>query len=302
MLKHLIYGFAFLAAGAGIFFATARPGLAQQSLIVQLLPAETRPGQMVLVRVSHTENVTYAEASLDGRRVPLYQTIDGDWAGFIGVDMATGSGERQIQVTAWADEVVVGAQNIPLMITWGGFLYQNINVSPGLVGLLDPTLNDEEEQTLLRVYERVSPYKLWDGSFVQPVPGMMISEFGGIRTYNGGLLEGRHTGVDFRAGTGEPIAAAASGRVVFAQALPIRGNHVVIDHGLGVYSAYSHMREIFVVPGQRVLQGDIIGEVGATGRVEGAHFHFELSVNGVWVDPIQFLSTGFPEARYINIR
>jgi murein DD-endopeptidase MepM/ murein hydrolase activator NlpD len=65
---------------------------------------------------------------------------------------------------------------------------------------------------------------------------------------------------------------------------------------MGVLTGYSHMGELFVVPGQRILQGDTLGSVGATGRVEGAHFHFELTFNGFWVDPAQFMGLSIPEA------
>ena len=85
------------------------------------------------------------------------------------------------------------------------------------------------------------------------------------------------------------MLAAASGTVVLADTLNVRGNAVVIDHGWGVYTGYWHQTEIYVQPGERVSTGQVIGTVGSTGRVTGAHLHWELWVNGVPVDPMQWV-------------
>lgn len=87
--------------------------------------------------------------------------------------------------------------------------------------------------------------------------------------------------------------AAARGRVVFAAPLPIRGNSVIIDHGLGVLSGYHHLSEIAVAVGQQVNAGDVIGRVGATGLATGPHLHWEVIVRGVTVDPLVWTEREF---------
>jgi len=82
--------------------------------------------------------------------------------------------------------------------------------------------------------------------------------------------------------------------VVFAGPLTVRGNATIIDHGWGVYSAYMHQSEILVEQGDRVEAGELIGRVGATGRVEGPHLHWEVWAGGVQVDPLDWLSEVFP--------
>jgi murein DD-endopeptidase MepM/ murein hydrolase activator NlpD len=271
-------------------------GSADELLLVRILPAEVPQGRTALLRVAAPPEVTRVETAFSNRQFPLYRSIDGDWVGLLATDIYADRGTFPVEIYSWTDDTLFSAQTESVSVVWGGFLNQSIHVANNLVPLLDPSLNLREFETLQRVYSRYTPEKLWQGPFQTPVPGVQISEFGGIRDYNDGLLAGRHTGIDFRAGLGEPVHAAAHGRVVFAQHTPIHGNHVVIDHGIGVLTGYSHMGEIFVVPGQRILQGDTLGSVGATGRVEGAHFHFELTVNGFWVDLVQFMGLSIPEA------
>jgi murein DD-endopeptidase MepM/ murein hydrolase activator NlpD len=97
-----------------------------------------------------------------------------------------------------------------------------------------------------------------------------------------------------RAPLGTPIMASAAGQIVLAERLDVRGNHVVINHGWGVFTGYSHLSEIHVTRGQVVRQGQVVGLSGNTGRSGGPHIHWEVTVNGVWIDPARFLATTVP--------
>jgi murein DD-endopeptidase MepM/ murein hydrolase activator NlpD len=90
------------------------------------------------------------------------------------------------------------------------------------------------------------------------------------------------------------IFAPAAGRIVFAAPLTVRGNATIIDHGLGVYSGFWHQSEILVQVGDMVEQGQVIGLVGGTGRATGAHLHWEVWVNGVQVNPLDWLYQAYP--------
>jgi murein DD-endopeptidase MepM/ murein hydrolase activator NlpD len=100
--------------------------------------------------------------------------------------------------------------------------------------------------------------------------------------------------VDFCGGEGLPITAPADGIVVFAGPLTVRGNATIIDHGHGIYTGYWHQSEINVSEGETVTKGQQIGLVGGTGRVTGAHQHFEVWANGVQVDPLDWLQNIYP--------
>lgn len=269
-----------------------------QDLYIEITPNEVQQGRTSLIKVWTTEDITRVEAVFDNRVLPFYLSAEGYWVGLVAIDMNSETGIFPMQIVTSQGEQIISNQTVNLTVIWGGFFYQNINVSSDLTSLLDPILNSNEIDTLTSAYNRYTPTKFWDGHLQLPTSAQ-ISEFGGIRNYNNGQLEGRHTGTDFRAGLGESVFAAGSGRIVYAHQLAIHGNHVVIDHGVGVLTGYSHLSEIYVVPGQWVLAGDVIGAVGATGRAEGAHIHFEVVVNGLWVDPIQFDTLSIPEANLL---
>jgi murein DD-endopeptidase MepM/ murein hydrolase activator NlpD len=117
--------------------------------------------------------------------------------------------------------------------------------------------------------------------FVWPVSGPVVSPFG----WRWGRM---HEGVDIAAGYGSPIAAAASGTVIYAGWMGGYGNLIIIDHGGGIATAYAHQSS-FAVGGGPVSQGQTIGYVGCTGHCFGPHLHFEVRVNGSAVDPLGYL-------------
>ncbi len=151
-----------------------------------------------------------------------------------------------------------------------------------------------ESALVRRTLETVTPEWRIEGPFRAPRPLDVTSPFGQARMFNG-ELRSRHTGVDLRGRTGEPVYAAAAGRVALARELYFAGNAVFIDHGLGVYTGYYHLSRIEVEEGDEVDAGTLLGEVGATGRVTGAHLHWYLAVDGDAVDASSLLEMRLPD-------
>jgi murein DD-endopeptidase MepM/ murein hydrolase activator NlpD len=90
------------------------------------------------------------------------------------------------------------------------------------------------------------------------------------------------------------IYAPAAGKVVLAEELTIKGKAILIDHGWGVFSGYWHMSEFDVSVGDFVQSGDLLGQIGNTGRSAGPHLHFEIDISGTPVNPMSWLSQEFP--------
>ena len=101
-----------------------------------------------------------------------------------------------------------------------------------------------------------------------------------------------HTGLDFRAATGDPVRATASGKVVSSGSAGGYGRMVEIDHGNGLSTRYGHLSEINAKVGDQIKIGQVIGEVGSTGRSTGPHLHYETRIDGEAVDPQKFLRAG----------
>lgn len=264
------------------------------SIVITVDPSsEILQGRAAILRVwgADLENV---QATFLSKLIFLHPMGGNTWIGFISVDMDATVGIQSLDVFAWAEgsETPTRTRH-DIEVLFGGFDRQEIPIPFDLEPLLDPELNSQNFSIIERAYNRTTPERLFT-TFDQPIPGPAISFFGGFRNYNNGQLLGRHTGSDYRAVTGTPIGAASDGRVVLVRNLPIHGNHIVIDHGWGIMTGYSHLSEMLVVPGQLVRKGETIGLVGATGRVQGPHLHFEVAVNGFWVDPIMFLDLAIP--------
>ena len=95
--------------------------------------------------------------------------------------------------------------------------------------------------------------------------------------------------MDIAAETGTPILAPAAGKVIESGDFFFSGNLIYLDHGQGMISLFAHLSEIDVELGDMVEKGQVIGKVGATGRVTGPHLHWSLGLNGTWIDPALFI-------------
>ncbi|XOZ33793.1 M23 family metallopeptidase [Halomonadaceae bacterium KBTZ08] len=124
------------------------------------------------------------------------------------------------------------------------------------------------------------------GPWVWPVAGPVTGVYGSQRFYNGEPRQ-PHYGIDIMAETGTPVAAPAGGRVVLvAPDLYFSGGTLILDHGYGVSSTFLHLSEIHVSQGDEVAQGDILGEVGASGRATGPHLDWRMNWRQQRVDPM----------------
>lgn len=209
-----------------------------------------------------------------------------------GMEQRTGPGELIVYGT-YADGTTTSL-TAAIPITLGGFITQDVVVPPDRTYLLDTETERTELARLASVYSTVTPERRWDADgFMLPIPAALTSPFGAFRTFNA-TLSTRHTGWDIRSTLGQPVMATAAGVVVYAGFQEIRGDYVLVDHGYGVFSGYAHLATTHVTRGQQVTRGQVIGTVGESGRVSGPHFHWEMAVNGQWIDSVTFLEMWQP--------
>lgn len=126
----------------------------------------------------------------------------------------------------------------------------------------------------------------WRQDFIRPLGGRISGLFGAQRVYNG-TPGSYHSGLDIAAKSGAEFVAPADGVVTLAAAdeFTLEGHLLMIDHGMGLNSAFLHCSELLVREGDVVKQGQVIGRVGATGRASGPHLHWGMKWNAARVDP-----------------
>ena len=179
-----------------------------------------------------------------------------------------------------------------LQVISGGYGSQAITIDDS--ELLSPAVEEEEIALLVRLTDNFTPERSWTNSLSLPAAAPMNAFFGTLRSYNGSPFDRYHRGVDFAGAPGTPVLAAADGTVRMADRLNLRGNTVLIDHGWGLHTLYAHQQEIAVELGASVTTGQMIGTVGSTGRSTGPHLHWEVWLNGVTIDPLQWVQEVFP--------
>jgi murein DD-endopeptidase MepM/ murein hydrolase activator NlpD len=250
-------------------------------------PTTVQPGSVLLLTVEGDAELPSLRARAFNHDLAAFPVDARTWQVLVGIDLDVRPGTYRIQIEGGPETRTAYA----LIVRPRRFPTRTLTVDPDLVNPPPDQMERiaHEAQQLHRLWEAPAGPKLWDGPFVRPVPDDANSSFGTRSIYNG---ESRspHGGTDFLSPAGRPIKAPNAGRVVLARSLYFTGGTLVIDHGLGVLSLFAHLSSVAVKEGDEVKTGDVIGEVGATGRVTGPHLHWAVRVGGARVDPLLFLS------------
>jgi murein DD-endopeptidase MepM/ murein hydrolase activator NlpD len=262
------------------------------SLRVQLVDPQIAQGMTGMVRVT-SSRPSSLRGILDGRAIAFGSDEGLEHIAIIAVHALAPIGQQELTVIALAEDGAEIRLDTELTVLPHEFAEERLTFSPEVSRLLAPEYTQPEQQKIQEIYATVSPAKLWEGLWIWPREGRITSEFGTRRSY-GGPVTSYHAGVDISGATGDEVVASAAGVVALAEALHVRGNTVILDHGWGVLSGYYHLDSIAVQPGDVVTPGQVIGTVGATGLVTGAHLHWELRIGDIAVDPRQWLAREFP--------
>jgi hypothetical protein len=241
------------------------------------------------------DNLINVSVAFMGRQFPAVEE-EGTFLTYLPVGQMVGSSE-QVAPGTYSVEMHYEIVNMPLPRTLQGsvtviptdFPVEMLSFTPQVAALLEPSRVEQETAIMQAAYGGFSPVRLWSGVFTRPSAAEISDGYGTRRSYQGGPATGSHAGVDFSAFTGDPVLAAADGRVVLARTMPVRGNMVILDHGAGVHTGYCHLASYSVEVGQEVRAGERIAATGATGLVTGPHLHWEVVAGGMHVDGLRWL-------------
>jgi murein DD-endopeptidase MepM/ murein hydrolase activator NlpD len=259
---------------------------------IQIVTAarSVQPGEVVLFTATTAAPIEALRARAFDRDLPTFRLDSKTWQAVLGIDLGIAPGSYPVSFDALLDGHEVST-TVTLAVRKRAFATRTLRVDDAFVNPAAPIVQRiiSEAAELARVWEQSAPSRLWSGAFVPPVPGRATGIFGSRSIFNGQARQ-PHGGTDFLSPTGTPIQAPNSGRVVLARELYFTGNTVVIDHGLGMFSLLAHLSVMDVQAGDSVTAGQIVGQVGATGRVTGPHLHWGVRIGDARVDPLAVLA------------
>lgn len=267
------------------------PGVAD----VWINPLPLTQGETLQVGISSYSPKNFS-GRFNGKILTFFSENEEQYFGFLGTHALTDPGPYPLEITATHTDGTSFTVEQFVMVMPAFFGFETIS---GIADeYLDQNTIDSENNYLRPIFSQVSEQRHWDGRFNYPVDEPCPSSpFGLNRDYNNGQYFFYHTGLDFTVcAPNLNIYAAASGEVILAEELTIKGKYVLIDHGWGIFSAYAHLSEFNVVAGDFVQARDMIGLIGNTGRSTGPHLHFEIIIVGTYVNPQTWLNNEFPGA------
>ena len=252
-----------------------------------------QPGELVILNVTSDVLLTALKARAFDTDLTGFQPDIADpkhWRILVGIDLDATLGKHPVVVTGTSADGPVAA-TYQLTVVAKKFPTRRLTVDEGFVNppaSVMPRITAESKEQAA-IWAAPAPTRLWTTLFVRPVPHEANSAFGTRSVFNG-QPRGAHGGADFLSPSGTPIKAPNAGRIVLAKDLYYSGGTVIIDHGLGVFSFLCHMSKINVAVGDIVTPAQVVGLVGETGRVTGAHLHWTMKVSGARVDPLALLA------------
>ena len=256
------------------FFAVSASALAEDS----------RPGGIAMIDIAATDEPR-PDVRFNGKPVLVMQD-DGRWIAAVGIPLDTKPGSVAIDIDGDRRSIAVHEH---------AYREQRLNVDRKYVELSKESLEriGRERKVIDAALNRFTEMPVQRIRMLAPVDGRRSSSFG-LRRFFNDEPRAPHKGMDIAAVEGTPIQTPLPGVVAATGDYYFNGQTVILDHGQGLISLYCHLSEIGVAEGDQLSPGDILGKVGKTGRVTGAHLHFGTYLNGTAVDPAILLTAGDP--------
>ncbi len=286
--------------GIIVLIALAAGGMPANSaagIVVTHRARALQPGEVVVLTLNSPTPLKSASGMVFGKTFTFYSGGNSRvWQGLVGIDLETKAGRYSVVVRATSSAGAPFKVAHVLEIKDKKFSTRRLTMDEKYVTPpkeVEDRIRRESER-LEKIFGTASSRKLWAGAFLLPVPGPPNSSFGRRNILNG-KARSPHAGTDFTADAGTPIAAPNSGKVVLEANLYFSGNTLILDHGLGLYSFFAHLSQFSVRDGDEVRAGQIVGKVGATGRVTGPHLHWSVRLIDARVDPLSLVAALSPK-------
>jgi murein DD-endopeptidase MepM/ murein hydrolase activator NlpD len=255
------------------------------------LPQDERvPGGVAVVALPEEAGIE-PQVFEDERRI-MVLSHEGKWFAVVGVPLDAAPGIRTLQVA------IGDATPLSVSFTVMAKYYPEQQLTIRNAEMVTPTVADEvrierEQRHLGEVFSAWRPVTSPDVNFIWPAKGPETSPFGVRRVLNG-APRSPHSGIDIGAPLGAPVRAPADGVVADVGHYYFCGKTLTLDMGQGLFSVYCHLSRIRVKLGQKVKQGQVVGNIGATGRTTGPNLHWTVRLNDTIVDPHAFLPAVSP--------
>lgn len=235
-----------------------------------------------MVSSSGSNSKTTPKATYLGKPVLVIPNESKNWLAIVGIPLTTEPGTQTIEISTQT-----GNRSISFEVKDKKYREQRLtvkntqHVNPNEENLARFKVELEAQNAAYRTFSAGLPSNV---IFDKPVNGPLSSPFGTKRFFNG-EPRAPHSGLDFAVPTGTPVKSPAAGKVILTGDYFFNGLTVFVDHGQGLISMFCHLSEIDVSVGDQLKRGQMLGKVGATGRVTGAHLHWNVSLNDARIDP-----------------
>lgn len=279
--------------------AQARADGAPLSVTVGWQPASVVEGTVFVVTIAGSApGVLSATGRFAGQ--PLHFAAAGNGALMaLAAAPLDSAGSRLLRVELELEGGARDVRTLTVPVATGRYTMQRLTVAPEFGRPQPPEIQRrirEETARAVAVSRRsLATPRLWEFPFQAPRAGRVTSGFGHGRMFNG-QIQSRHTGTDFAGTVGAPVHATARGRVALVDDFYLAGRVIYLDHGAGLVTAYLHLSEQLVAEGDTVEAGQLIGTVGASGRVTGPHLHWIVRYGDHSVDGQSLLALPAPSA------
>ncbi|MBN2514484.1 MAG: peptidoglycan DD-metalloendopeptidase family protein [Deltaproteobacteria bacterium] len=283
----------FIPAYCGAFDLTTRSDHGDIRITSQY--RNLHPGEIIKISLK-MPRFSSARAYFQGRKYAFAPEQGGSTFLLLGLDLDAKPGIQNLDINIDLSTGYTKKYSFKIPVAEWAFSIRRLSVDERYI-VPPPEMRERiiKERALVdSVYRSYTPRWLGYGRFIVPSTGSMRENFGERRIFNN-TFHSRHRGVDIRSRRGAWVKAANSGKVVLIHNLYYAGNTVIIDHGLGLFSIYCHLSKVLAKEGEFVRKGDIVGNVGSTGRVTGPHLHWGVMLFDRCINPLSLLHLSFDE-------